>query len=125
MTEVDRKTARDYDDRTARAVKSVLVEIAQILGSFKGKYVVIGGAVPWLLPIDRLVDATRPMLGNKIAAEGYRLIAAKFRSADDFGPTCVKRFIADSQTPDGRTAAQWQMDAYGQVSAWLGKLGLM
>jgi hypothetical protein len=39
----------DYDDRTTTAVKSVLVEIGQILGSFRGKFAVIGGAVPWLL----------------------------------------------------------------------------
>lgn len=30
-------------------MKSVLIEIGQILGSFKGKFAVIGGAVPWLL----------------------------------------------------------------------------
>jgi hypothetical protein len=30
-------------------VKSVLIEIGQILGSFEGKFAVIGGAVPWLL----------------------------------------------------------------------------
>jgi hypothetical protein len=30
-------------------VKSVLVEIGQILGGFNGKYAVIGGAAPWLL----------------------------------------------------------------------------
>jgi hypothetical protein len=30
-------------------VKAVLLEIGQILGSFKGKYAVVGGAVPWLL----------------------------------------------------------------------------
>jgi hypothetical protein len=30
-------------------VKSVLVEIGQVLGSFRGKFAVIGGAVPWLL----------------------------------------------------------------------------
>ena len=43
------QSAADYDDRTTRAVKSVLVEIGQVLGSFKGKFAVIGGAVPWLL----------------------------------------------------------------------------
>ena len=42
-------SANDYDDRTTVAVKSVLVEIGQILGSYKGKFAVIGGAVPWLL----------------------------------------------------------------------------
>jgi hypothetical protein len=43
------QSANDYDDRTTAAVKSVLVEMGQILGSYKGKFAVIGGAVPWLL----------------------------------------------------------------------------
>ncbi|WP_248769403.1 nucleotidyl transferase AbiEii/AbiGii toxin family protein [Pseudomonas sp. MWU12-2345] len=43
------QSAADYDDRTTNAVKTVLVEIGQILGSFRGKFAVIGGAVPWLL----------------------------------------------------------------------------
>ncbi|NEK38599.1 nucleotidyl transferase AbiEii/AbiGii toxin family protein [Rhizobium leguminosarum] len=46
---LDPQSAADYDDRTTKAVKGVLVEIGQILGSFKGKFAVIGGAVPWLL----------------------------------------------------------------------------
>ena len=43
------RSAADYDDRTSAAVRSVLVEIGQTLGSFRGKFAVIGGAVPWLL----------------------------------------------------------------------------
>lgn len=43
------QSANDYENRTTAAVKSVLVEIGQILGSFKGKFAIIGGAVPWLL----------------------------------------------------------------------------
>lgn len=43
------QSASDYDDRTMKAVKTVLIEMGQILGSFKSKFVVIGGAVPWLL----------------------------------------------------------------------------
>lgn len=43
------QSANQYDGRVTEAVKSVLVEIGQILGSFQGKYAVIGGAVPWLL----------------------------------------------------------------------------
>ena len=285
MAEIDRMSAKDYDTGTVQVVKSVLVEIAQILGSFKGKYVVIGGAVPWLQPgdpdmphvgtvdvdlsldaealgdseyarlveelmghgyvqqrgrrrfqlvrtvpmqdggadidvvvdflrphdaeitknkpplidgfatqrahgaelahefyeeieidaempgggknkasiavasvpaflamkgyalagrkkykdaydiyycvrnypggIDCLVEATRPLLENKIAAEGYRLIAGKFRSTGDYGPTCVRYFVEGPPTPDGRTPAQWQTDAHGQVSTWLSGLGLM
>ena len=45
----EQRFAYDYDDRSTAAVKSVLVEIGQILGSFAGKFAVIGGAVPWLL----------------------------------------------------------------------------
>jgi len=45
----DPQSAIDYDDRTTAAVKAVLLEIGQILGSFQGKFAVIGGAVPWLL----------------------------------------------------------------------------
>ncbi|MER8855698.1 hypothetical protein NKH94_29670 [Mesorhizobium australicum] len=37
----DPQSAADYDDRTTAAVKSVLLEIGQILGSFKG------AAIPW------------------------------------------------------------------------------
>ncbi|AWA42194.1 nucleotidyl transferase AbiEii/AbiGii toxin family protein [Pseudomonas sp. 22105] len=43
------QNASEYDDRTTTAVKAVLVEMGQILGSFRGKFTVIGGAVPWLL----------------------------------------------------------------------------
>lgn len=49
MTPGEPQSAADYDDRTTTAVKTVLVEIGQILGSFKGKFAIIGGAVPWLL----------------------------------------------------------------------------
>ena len=43
------QSALDYDDRTTAAVKMVLIEMGQILGSYQGKFAVIGGAVPWLL----------------------------------------------------------------------------
>jgi hypothetical protein len=49
MVEKEPKSANDYDGRTNEAVKAVLVEIGQVLGSFKGKFAIIGGAVPWLL----------------------------------------------------------------------------
>lgn len=49
LTPAEPQSAADYDDRTTAAVKAVLVEIGQILGSFQGKFAVIGGAVPWLL----------------------------------------------------------------------------
>ncbi|WP_085123216.1 nucleotidyl transferase AbiEii/AbiGii toxin family protein [Tistlia consotensis] len=54
------QVAGDYDDRTTAAVKSVLLEIGQILGSYQGKFAVIGGAVPWLL----LQEAEMPHVGT-------------------------------------------------------------
>jgi Nucleotidyl transferase AbiEii toxin, Type IV TA system len=49
VTPAEPQSASDYDDRTTAAVKAVLIEIGQILGAFKGKFAVVGGAVPWLL----------------------------------------------------------------------------
>lgn len=43
------QSANDYDDRGARAVYSVLLEIGQVLGAYRDRFVVIGGSVPWLL----------------------------------------------------------------------------
>src|SRR6185312_3344273 len=58
VTPPEPQSASDYDDRTTAAVKSVLIEVGQILGAFKGKFAVIGGAVPW--PIDVVVDFLMP-----------------------------------------------------------------
>ena len=60
MDEVKPQFPSDYDDRTTAAVKSVLIEIGQVLGSFEGKFAVIGGAVPWLL----LSKADMPHIGT-------------------------------------------------------------
>lgn len=60
VTPPEPRSAADYDDRTTAAVKAVLVEIGQILGSFKGKFAVVGGAVPWLL----LENADMPHVGT-------------------------------------------------------------
>lgn len=49
MTPGEPQSAADYDDRTSAAVKAVLIEMGQILGAFKGKFAIVGGAVPWLL----------------------------------------------------------------------------
>lgn len=278
------QSAADYDDRTTAAVKMVLLEIGQILGSFQGKFAIIGGAVPWLLlqneemphvgtldvdlgldaealgdgeyatlvealmshgyrqrselrrfqllrhvpvgddaePIDVIVDflmprdaeivrntpplidgfavqrafgvdlalcfpqmvaiegrmpaggrnsveiavasipallamkgfalqgrykqkdaydiyycirnyregivalaeACRPLLLHASGLQGYRHIADKFKQIDDHGPSCVRRFVEETQALDERTPDQWQADAYGQVNAWLRALGL-
>ena len=49
MAAIEPQFAGEYEDRTTAAVKSVLIEIGQKLGSYEGKVAVIGGAVPWLL----------------------------------------------------------------------------
>ncbi len=284
MIPPDPQSAADYDDRTTAAVKTVLIELGQILGSFQGKFSVIGGAVPWLLldqeemphvgtldvdlgldaealgdgeyatlvetllrhgyeqsrklrrfqlvrhvpaqdgggPIDVIVDflmprgakvvkndpplisefavqradgadlalrfyqmvvitgsmptgganqveiavcsipallamkghalkkrfkqkdaydiyysilnypdgaealaeVCRPLLGYPSGAKGYAFIAEKFDTVDDYGPTCVRRFVQDTDILGDRTPDQWQVDAFGQVDAWLRLLGL-
>ena len=60
MTPGEPQSAAEYDDRTTVAVKMVLVEIGQILGSFKGKFAIVGGAVPWLL----LANEEMPHVGT-------------------------------------------------------------
>lgn len=49
VTNNEAQHARDYEPRTTEAVKSVLLEIGQILGSYQGKFTIVGGSVPWLL----------------------------------------------------------------------------
>lgn len=60
MAPIEPQHAADYDDRTTEAVRSVLLEIGQILGSYHEQFAVIGGAVPWLL----LEDAEMPHVGT-------------------------------------------------------------
>jgi hypothetical protein len=43
------KSANDYDDVGTQAVLAVLLEIGQVLGAYRDRFVVIGGSVPWLL----------------------------------------------------------------------------
>lgn len=285
MTPNEPQRASDYDDRTTAAVKSVLIEIGQVLGSFKGKFAVVGGAVPWLLlnenedmphvgtldldlgldaealgdgeyanlvdellshgyeqsqqlkrfqlvrqiktvddgpPIDVIIDFLRPkdtelvknvpplitdfavqradgadlalrfyqmvaisgnmpnggtnrvevavcsipallaMKGHAIEGRykqkdaydiyycvrnypggsealaeecrpvleiasgkaGYTFIAKKFDCVEGFGPTCVRGFVEETQILGDRTPEQWQLDAFGQVDAWLRALGI-
>ena len=47
MSEPD--LARDYRERDVGAVYSVLIELGQVLGAWRERFVIVGGAVPWLL----------------------------------------------------------------------------
>jgi len=46
---MESNSANDYEDRGTRAVYSVLLELGQVLGSYRDRFVLIGGSVPWLL----------------------------------------------------------------------------
>ena len=79
--------AADYGEREVQAVGQVLVEIGQVLGVYRHKFVVVGGAVPWLLlenvdaphigtlDIDLNLDASA--LGDGEYADLVRLLEAK------------------------------------------------
>ena len=43
---------------------------------------------------------------------------------DGHGPTCVRQFVEKTDILGDRTPDQWQVDAFGQVDAWLRLLGL-
>jgi hypothetical protein len=74
--------------------------------------------------IEALAEDCRPVLAHKEGEQGYRCIAEKFDDQDGYGPTSVRRFVHDTQILGERTADQWQLDAFGQVDAWLRALGL-
>jgi hypothetical protein len=71
-----------------------------------------------------LAKDCRDVLAEPSGRQGYGFIDAKFSSRDDFGPTCVRRFVQDSQIAGDRTLDEWQQDAFGQVDAWLRHLGV-
>jgi len=58
MKEPDR--ASDYREREVQAVYSVILELGQVLGAYRDKFVIVGGAVPWLL----LPDARPQHIGT-------------------------------------------------------------
>jgi hypothetical protein len=76
------QSANDYDDRTTQAVKTVLIDIGQILGTYRGKYAVIGGAVPWLL----LKGVSMPHVGTLDVDLGLNAEALRDGEYDCDGP---------------------------------------
>ena len=72
----------------------------------------------------RLVIECAPLLSDGVARKGYEHIASKFRHSGDFGPVTVRRFLEESAALGDMTPDQVQMDAFGQVSAFLRDLGL-
>lgn len=74
--------------------------------------------------IDALAAECASLLDDAVALNGFRHIASKFRSEDDFGPTTVRDFLAAGEPFAGMTPEQLRLDAYQQVRALLDRLGL-
>ena len=60
---------------------------------------------------EALAEERRPLLDHTSGAAGYDFNAAKFATAAGFGPTCVRRFVEDTNILGDRTPDQWQQDA--------------
>lgn len=58
------------------------------------------------------------LLDDPVARKGYERIAAKFQREDDFGPSTVRLFLAESDLLGGMTPDQLQVDAFRQVHSW-------
>lgn len=107
-------TAGDYSSRGVQAMRSVLVELGQVLGSFRDAIVIVGGAVPWL----RFPDVEPPHVGSldvdldldvELLAEGRyaelveTLEKAHYeRDVDDLKPFQLRRWV---RVDDGKPVA--------------------
>lgn len=108
MTDPD--TAHDYQDREVKAVSSVLVELGQVLGAWRDKFVIVGGAVPWLLypdaiprhigTIDIDLDLDPEALGDGEYATLVEALTAKDyeRDVEGLKPFQLRRWV---QVDDG------------------------
>ena len=64
--------------------------------------------------VEGLVSDTMPFLQVDAAKTGYRHIASKFRTDEDYGPTRVREFVEGSTLLGPRTPDQCQQDASGK-----------
>ena len=74
--------------------------------------------------VEALAEACRPILKHTSGAKGYQCIAEKFDGVEGHGPMCVRQFVEKTDILGNGTPDQWQVDAFGQVDAWLRALGL-
>ena len=105
MTPQEPQSAAEYDDRTTAAVKSVLIEIGQILGSFKGKFAIIGGAVVFLFSSLAILAVGRT--AGVVVEEVRRQFREKpgimdYTEKPDYGPVidiCTSAALRELITP--------------------------
>lgn len=98
--------ARDYDERGAAAAYSVLIELGQVLGAYRQTFVIVGGAVPWLLmPNVRpshigTLDVDLNLSPEALAKGGYAGLieclqnAGYERDVDDLKPFQLRRWVS-------------------------------
>jgi hypothetical protein len=98
--------ARDYSSRATQAVKMVLIELGQVLGEYLDSLVVVGGAVPWLLPDTEpehvgSIDVDLALNPKKLQAQAkyanmVRLLekAGYERQVDDLGVFQMRRKVS-------------------------------
>lgn len=106
MTPGEPQSAVDYDDRTTAAVQTVLIEIGQILGSFKGKFAIVGGAVPWLLlgktddmPHVGTMDVDLGLDAEALGDGQYATLVDALRQHGDEKRRSLRRFQLVRQVP--------------------------
>ena len=68
-----------------------------------------------------LVEATKPLVKNRLAREGLGKIKEKFITVDGIGPTWVADFL---EVADSEERARVQREAFELVNALMEKLGI-
>jgi len=109
-------TRRDYTAEKVEAAKSVMIELAHLLGEYRDNIVLIGGWVPELL----IPQKPRPHVGSmdidlalnhvKIKEEGYRMIEELLTSRGYYQEPDKQPFIFFRNVPLGDSLIKVQVD---------------
>jgi hypothetical protein len=74
----------------------------------KDAYDIYNGVRNYPGGIEALAQECRQLLAHASGESGFRHIADKFDTFEGHGPTCVRRFVEDTQALGNRTPDQWQ-----------------
>lgn len=97
--------ALHYHERGTAAVYSVLIELGQVLGAYRDHFVIVGGAVPWLLMPDALpahigtLDIDLNLAPEALSEGKYATLieclenAGYERGVDDLKPYQLRRWV--------------------------------
>jgi hypothetical protein len=98
LTPNEPQFANQYDDRGTAAVKSVMVEVAQILGAYRDKFTVVGGSVPWLLQPDHemphvgTIDLDLALDADALGDGEYAMLIAELLKHSYVQPAEARKF---------------------------------